>query len=100
MQVIWDYPVLVAVNGFGEGAVVMSWALEKWVVRLCWMKMEKGQAAVVAGKEVGQGKMDGGPHAGKKEGSRLGWFGNLADIEFFTFQIFYRLQTHLSSNQI
>jgi hypothetical protein len=46
---------------------------------MCWLEHRKGQAAVVVGKEVGQGKMDGGPSAGKKkEGSQLVWFGNLA----------------------
>jgi hypothetical protein len=56
MQVIWDYPVLVAVNGFGEGAVVMSWALEKWVVRLCWLKNGKGPSGCGGWKRGGPGK--------------------------------------------
>jgi hypothetical protein len=65
-RVSWDYSVLAAVNGFGQGVVVMSWALAKWAMQLCWLEHRKGQAAVVVGKEVGQGKMDGGPRAGEK----------------------------------
>jgi hypothetical protein len=47
---------------------------------------------VVIGKEVGQGKMDAGPHAEKKEESQLGWFGNLAhgrsrEEKYFSFYL-------------
>jgi hypothetical protein len=72
--------------------VVMSWALAKWAVRMCWLEHRKGQAAVMVGKEVGQGKMDGGPSAGKKK-KGASWSGleiwPMADIEKRNIFFFY-----------
>jgi hypothetical protein len=67
--------------------------VEKWkrAKRLWWLE-----------KRWAREKWTAGLTQEKKKGA--GWAGleiwPMADIEFFTFQIFYRLQTHLSSNQI